>query len=310
MTRVVLSLGGNAFAQGDGELTMASQFEFAERALTPLQALTGSGAELLVSHGNGPQVGYMLIRVQRALGDAYALPLEVCVAESEGELGYVLQQTLYNLTNGKRPVSTLLTQVEVNPDDPAFARPTKPIGPYLDMASATLLESRGMTVGKYGERFRRLVPSPAPYAIVEIDTIQSLLAMGVIVIAGGGGGIPVVRRDGQLEGVEAVVDKDTVSAMLAERVSADILMLITNVPAAYINFGTPDEKAIGRVNAAKMQELIHEGHFGEGTMLPKVQAAVAFATATGRPAVICNAEDIPRAQRLEMGTIIEGNRGT
>ena len=197
---LVVSLGGNAFTRPGGDMTMAGQFEFAARTLAPLARVLAGGRRLLVTHGNGPQVGYILTRVEEALGKAYALPLEVCVAESEGEIGYVLQQTIHNLTGGRQPVATLLTQVVVDPDDPAFASPTKPIGPWFEAAQVATLRSQGMSlVEDAAGRGRRVVPSPAPLEIVEIAVIRQLLELGVIVIAAGGGGIPVVRRDGVLE---------------------------------------------------------------------------------------------------------------
>ncbi|MDH5172445.1 MAG: hypothetical protein OEW92_08520, partial [Gammaproteobacteria bacterium] len=258
----VVSLGGNAFARPGEELTMAGQFEFADRTLAPLAASLDLDRPLLVTHGNGPQVGYILTRVEEALGKAYALPLEVCVAESEGEIGYVLQQTLHNLTRGQRPVAALLTQVRVAADDPAFDLPSKPIGPWFDPPQAATLASAGlaMVYDKAG-RGRRLVPSPRPIEIVELPVIRQLLALGIIVIAAGGGGIPVIDADAGLEGVEAVVDKDLASALLAIGVGAGQLVMVTGVAGAFIDFDTESARLVTRATPDQMAGWLAAGHF-------------------------------------------------
>lgn len=304
--RVVVALGGNAFARPDGGLTMQGQFDFARRALRRLLPLFDRHHETLISHGNGPQVGYMLIRVDRALGDAYSLPLEVCVAESEGELGYVLQQSLHNVLaeEGRpRPVVSVLTQVVVDADDPAFARPTKPIGPFYDAARARRLEAEGFAmVEDAGRGYRRVVPSPRPRAIVEAQVLDRLLADGVVVVAAGGGGIPVVEEQGVLRGVEAVVDKDLSSALLADRIGAKRLVVLTGVPCAYLDFGRPTQRALGAVTADDARMLLEEGHFAAGSMRPKVEAAVGFARVPGREAIICDPATLEAALAGEGGT--------
>lgn len=290
-------------------MTMAGQFRFARTTLEPLAPLIRSGAQMVVTHGNGPQVGYILTRVEKALGSAYSLPLEVCVAESEGELGYVLQQTLHNLGGGARSVITLLTQVKVDTRDPAFDRPTKPIGPFLNQDAAGRLKTEGLPVVEdAGRGFRRVVPSPRPVEIVEIEVIRTLLGKGVIVIAAGGGGIPVVETQNGLEGVEAVIDKDFATLMLAREVSADKMVLVTSVDGAYTDFGTPRARRIGQVTADAMKSLMSEGHFAEGSMGPKVAAAIEFVETTGRPAVICQPSDLAAATELEAGTCIVPGR--
>ena len=301
-----MSLGGNAFARPGDDLTMASQFEFAASTLAPLAALLERDRQLLVTHGNGPQVGYILTRVEEALGKAYALPLEVCVAESEGEIGYVLQQTLHNLTRGERPVATLLTQVLVDAGDPAFALPTKPIGPWFEPEQALALERAGMDlVHDKAGRARRLVPSPAPLEIVEMRVIRQLLALGVIVIAAGGGGIPVVATDKGLEGVEAVVDKDLASALLAAGVGAEQLVMVTGVAGAYTDFDTEKARLITRTDPEQLAAWQAEGHFPAGTMGPKVEAAIRFVRDTGGRAVICQPGDLAAALVGEAGTVVE-----
>jgi len=304
-----VSLGGNAFARPGGDLTMAGQFEFAARTLAPLAATLSPDRQLLVTHGNGPQVGYILTRVEEALGKAYSLPLEVCVAESEGEIGYVLQQTLQSLTRGARPVATLLTQVLVDAGDPAFGKPTKPIGPWFEPPQAQALAQAGMDLvyDKAG-RGRRLVPSPAPLAIVELPVIRQLLALGVIVIAAGGGGIPVIDSGKGMEGVEAVVDKDLASALLAIGVGAQQLVMVTGVAGAYTDFDTEKARLISRTDPEQLAAWQAEGHFPAGTMGPKVEASIRFVRDTGGRAVICQPGDLAAALVGEAGTVVEQAR--
>jgi carbamate kinase len=305
--RLVISLGGNAFARDGDSMTMAGQFDFAASTLAPLAPLLASECQLLLTHGNGPQVGYILTRVEAALGEAYALPLEVCVAESEGEIGYVLQQTLHNLSRGRRPVTALLTQVVVDAADPAFANPSKPIGPWFSPAQSDAMAQAGISLLRDSAgKGRRTVPSPHPVRIVEAAIIEQMLRLGVVVIAAGGGGIPVVERDGQLEGVEAVIDKDWATAMLAEAVAASQLVLVTGVAGVYTDFGTPGEQLLGRVGASQLEELAASGQFPAGSMGPKVEAAVHFHRATGRPAVICQPQDLQHAIAGTAGTIVSG----
>ena len=245
--RLVISYGGNAFARDDEPLSMAGQFAFAEAALAPLGRLLRGDDQLLLTHGNGPQVGFILTRVEEALGKAYRLPLEVCVAESEGEIGYVLQQTLHNLFRGQRPVATVLTQVVVDADDPAFDAPSKPIGPWFECEQAETLAATGMRLLRDDRgRGRRVVASPRPLRIVESGVIARLLDLGMLTIAAGGGGIPVTDCDGELRGIEAVVDKDLATALLAIELEADMLVLVTGVAGVYRDFGTAQAQLLAR----------------------------------------------------------------
>lgn len=306
--RVVVALGGNAFTRRGRDLSMKGQFQFAREALRPLLPIFDAHHEVLLSHGNGPQVGYMLIRVEQALGAAYALPLEVCVAESEGELGYVLQQTLHNLlqeAGQPRPVVSVLTQVVVDPHDPAFLRPEKPIGPFYNQVRAEALQRQGFVVVEDSDRgYRRVVASPRPQAVIEESVLRRLLDDGFVVIAAGGGGIPVVRAQGQLQGVEAVVDKDLSSALLADRLGARRLIIITGVPTAYTDFGTPSQRAIGKISTRDARVLLDEGHFAPGSMGPKMQAAIQFVDRPGREAIICDPETLKAALGGQGGTRI------
>ncbi|QDV52218.1 carbamate kinase [Gimesia fumaroli] len=307
--RTILALGGNAFAAPGAPLTMARQFEFAKLVFESLSPLLIDDRELMISHGNGPQVGHMLIRVEEALGKAYAIPLEVCVAESEGELGYVITQTLHNVLDERglhRPIASILTQVVVDQDDPAFVHPTKAIGPFYTAAQADEIRQRGFPLREEGERgFRRIVPSPQPREIVDVAVIESLLRASVIVVAAGGGGIPVIRHEGQMQGVEAVVDKDLTSALLGTLVDARLLLILTNVPCAYCDFNTPNQSPIGRIGISEAQRMLEEGHFGEGSMQPKVEAGIQFSSRTDCRTIICNVDNLEQALQGQSGTIIE-----
>lgn len=304
--RVVAALGGNAFAPPGEALTMAGQFRYAREALSKLAPLLDERTELVLAHGNGPQVGHMLIRVEETLGHAYALPLSVCVAETEGELGYVLSQSLHNVLASlkvRRPIASLLTQVRVDPDDPAFANPTKPVGPFYTEDQAVALRERGFCVREdSGRGWRRVVPSPEPLAIVDVAVIDSILAAGALVVAIGGGGVPVFERDGVLEGVDAVIDKDLASALLADRIGASLLVILTDVACVYTHWRTPSPRAVRKVTASALRALIREGHFPDGSMGPKVEAAARFASRQGRRAIITNPSSLADALAGDAGT--------
>lgn len=306
--RVVVVLGGNAFVTPGERLTMSGQLQFAHDALAQLVPLFDDDTEVLLSHGNGPQVGHMLTRVEQALGKAYALPLEVCVAESEGELGYVLQQALVNVLSAlgrSRPSAVLLSQVVVAPDDPAFLDPSKPIGVFHDAAEAEQLSRQGFAMREdAGRGWRRVVPSPRPVEVLERDVIRGLLAQNVIVIAAGGGGIPVVRRDGRLVGVEAVIDKDLTGALLADQLDADELIILTDVPCAYRDFRSPSQSPLARLDPDEARRLSAEGHFAAGSMGPKIEACVQFANRAGRRALITNPSSLAATLRGEAGTVV------
>ncbi len=306
----MVALGGNAFAARDGEITMARQFAFAREALACLGPLLLPPFELLLSHGNGPQVGHQLARAERALalGTAYALPLDACVAQTQGELGYVIGRTLRDLLAERglsRPVAVLVTEVEVDPADPAFRDPVKAVGPVLDPAGAAALRERGATVrDDAGRGLRRVVPSPEPRRVLGVEVASRLLDEGTVVVAAGGGGIPVVPSPRGWRGVEAVVDKDLTAALLAEEVGAGLLLLVTDVPCAYTDFRTPRQAPLGRVAAARARALLEEGHFEPGSMAPKIDACLRFASRPGRRAVVCDPPSLAAALRGEAGTIV------
>lgn len=306
--RVVVVLGGNAFVSEGGPLTMAGQFAFAEAVLAKLLPLARPPIELVLSHGNGPQVGHMLSRAEKALGESYALPLEVCVAESEGELGYVLLQSLRNVLGAgdvRRPVASLLTEVRVDADDPAFAHPEKPIGPVYAEDRARELRAQGFAlVHEPGRGHRRVVPSPEPREILDLEVIELLLERGVLVVAAGGGGIPVVREGGRQRGVEAVIDKDLSAALLAERLGAEMLLIVTGVPCAYLDYGRPAQRPLARVTPSEVRRLAAQGHFPPGNMGPKLEAAARFASRPGRRAVVCAPSNLTESLAGRAGTLV------
>ncbi len=309
--RIVAVLGGNAFVAPGEPLTMDGQWRFAREAMEQLAPLLDRHAQLLLSHGNGPQVGHMLTRVEAAAGRAYRQPLEVCVAETQGELGYVLQQALQNAMARRglsRACVALLSQVEVSADDPAFAKPTKPIGGFFTADQARLLREQGFSMAEdAGRGWRRVVPSPAPKQILELAVIRRLLDEDVVVIAAGGGGIPVVRRDDGWTGVEAVVDKDQTGALLAVAVNADRLIILTDVPCVYRQFRSSRPEPLANLTVAEARRLADAGEFAAGSMLPKMEAAIHFAETTGREALICNPRNLAESLLGRAGTHVLPN---
>ena len=297
--RVVVALGGNALLRRGQRADAGKQRANVAAAVRAIAGLAGEH-ELVVTHGNGPQVGLLALQAE-AYRDVAPYPLDVLGAESEGMIGYVLEQELMNALPG-RPVATLLTQMRVDAGDPAFAHPSKPIGPIYDRATAERLAGeRGWSIAPDGQSYRRVVPSPEPREVLELDTIRRLVDAGVLVVCGGGGGIPVVvDGDGRIDGVEAVVDKDLAAALLAERLGASALLLLTDVPAVVDGWGGPDPTAIGRATAAWLRER----DFAAGSMGPKVEAACRFVETTGGRAAIGALDDAARLLTGEAGTLV------
>jgi len=296
--RIVVALGGNALLRRGEPLTAENQ-RMNIRVATQQIAKIVPGNELVVAHGNGPQVG--LLSLQASAYTAVApYPLDVLGAETEGMVGYIIEQELGNLLPIEVPFATLLTQVEVDGNDPAFQHPSKPIGPvYSKEEAERLAKEKGWSIAPDGDKFRRVVASPKPKRIFEIRPIKWLLEKGSIVICAGGGGIPTMYdKDGQLQGVEAVIDKDLCSALLAEQLESDLLVIATDVNAAFVDWGKPTQKAIAQAHPDEMEKL----GFAAGSMGPKVQAACTFARNTGKVAVIGSLEDIEN--------IVNGNAGT
>ena len=310
--KVVVALGGNALEDKSLPPTAASQLQVAGRTAEQLAQLSCAGYELAIVHGNGPQVGRILLASETAEAVTPPMPFDVCGAMSQGYIGYHLQQTLtaaLRRRNRNIPVVTLVTQMVVDPHDPAFQNPTKPIGPFYTQEQAQQLErEKGYTMKEdSGRGSRRVVPSPRPQRIVEIGTIKTLWDTTVS-IACGGGGVPVIERgDGSLEGIAAVIDKDLAACRLAQEMGADILMILTEVPAVAIHFGQPDQQDLGETTAAQLEQYATQGQFGAGSMLPKVQAAVDFVrSAPGRQAIITSLDLGLEALAGRVGTRVTG----
>lgn len=310
-TKVVVALGGNALEDNSLPPTAESQLAVVRRTAEQLAELSCAGYELAVVHGNGPQVGRILLASESASHLTPAMPFDVCGAMSQGYIGYHLQQALMTELHRRGrfiPVVTVITQMVVDEKDPAFENPTKPIGPFYPREEAERLAAeKGYTVKEdAGRGWRRVVPSPTPKRIVEIGTIKTLWNT-TITVACGGGGIPVLERDGRLEGVAAVIDKDHAAARLGVEMEADVLMILTQVPAVAINWGRPDRKDLGKVTAGMLEEYAARGHFAPGSMLPKVEAAISFVrSAPGRRAVITSLDRGADALAGKCGTQIIG----
>lgn len=295
--RILLALGGNALLRRGEPASAPNQRRNVEAAAAALAELAAEH-ELIVTHGNGPQVGLLALQSE-AFPDVPPYPLDVLDAESEGVVGHMLELALRNALP-ERDVVSVLTEVVVAADDPAFGKPTKPIGPVYDEEQAQRLRlDRSWTIGRDGDGYRRLVPSPEPHAIAEIRSLRALVATGALVICAGGGGIPVaIDGLGSMHGVEAVVDKDLTAALLARRLDADLLLMLTDVDAVRADFGGPHERPIAAATPGELRNM----DFAAGSMGPKVEAACRFAEATGRRAVIASLSDAVRAVRGEAGT--------
>ncbi len=303
--RVVVALGGNALLRRGEEMTSENQRENVRVACDAL-APVAMEHELVISHGNGPQVGLLALQ-GAAFEKVPTYPLDVLGAETQGMIGYLVEQELGNRLPFERPLATLLTMIEVDPDDPAFQEPSKPIGPIYDRAAADALEAdRGWTFKLDGDAFRRVVPSPEPKRIFELRQIQWLLERQTVVICAGGGGIPVAYQPGrQLVGVEAVIDKDRASALLAQDLKADVFVMATDADAVYLDWGKPTSRAIARAHPDALME--HASEFGAGSMLPKVSAACDFARASGGKAAIGGLSDIGGMLEEKAGTIVSAD---
>ncbi len=296
--RIVIALGGNALLQRGEPMTAENQRANIKLAAERI-AVVAPGNEIVIAHGNGPQVG--LLALQDAAYTAVdPYPLDVLGAETEAMIGYVIEQELGNLLPVEQPFATLLTMIEVDPKDPAFGNPTKPIGPIYDKDVAERLAAdKGWAIAPDGDKYRRVVPSPKPKRIFEIRPIRTLVEQGCIVICAGGGGIPTMYdEDGNLRGVEAVIDKDLAAALLAEELDADLLVIATDVDAVYTDWGTPEQTRLGAVTVGEVVEM----NLPAGSMGPKVAAACQFAAATGNEAVIGSLGDIDRIVTGAAGT--------
>jgi carbamate kinase len=309
----VIAIGGNSLIKDSKHQTVEDQYQAARETCIHIADMIEAGYEVVIGHGNGPQVGFILRRSEIAakVEGMHEVPLDVCGADSQGAIGYALQQNLQNEMNRRKkklPVATVVTQVLVNRDDPAFMNPSKPIGGFMDETEAKRREKEmgWSVVEDAGRGWRRVVASPLPVEIVEIDAIKALINSGVIVISTGGGGIPVVRNAaGDLQGVAAVIDKDFGSSLLANNVGADLFVISTAVEKVALNFGKPDQKLLDRIHVSEAKKYLAEGvHFAKGSMAPKIQAIIRFIEGGGKQALITNPENIGRALRGETGTWI------
>jgi carbamate kinase len=307
----VVAIGGNSLIKDTMHQTVRDQYIAAGETCLHIAGMIRDGWNVVITHGNGPQVGFILRRSELAAHELHEVPLDVCGADTQGAIGYALQQNLYNdfarLGMDKRVV-TVITQTEVAADDPAFDAPTKPIGSYMDAEQAARRrEAEGWSVVEdAGRGWRRVVASPAPKRIVEESVIRELLNDGVVVIAVGGGGIPVVAdANGELRGVPAVIDKDHASSLLASSLGAELFVISTSVEKVALGFGTPEQRWVDHLTPEEARRYLAEGtHFAKGSMAPKIEAAVAFVEATGGTAVITDPESVARALAGETGTRI------
>jgi len=311
----VVAFGGNALLRAEDHGTQEDQIARAKQAARWLADIVRHGYKLIVVHGNGPQVGNILVQAEEASTKIPPQSLDVCVAQTEGSIGFMLQQAIRNRlesiglstssTSGE--VATILTEVEVDVNDPAFKRPTKPIGPFFTRYRAEALErDLGWTMREdAGRGWRHVVPSPRPLRILNIKTVARMLESAAVVIAAGGGGIPVARgRDGQWRGIEAVIDKDFASALLAANLNADLFLVLTGVPRVALDFGKPTERPVDRMTIAEAEKHLADGQFPAGSMGPKIEAAIQFVRATKKQVLITDVDVLREALAGKEGTLV------
>ena len=311
MAKVVIAIGGNSLIPDKDHQSVEDQYVAAGITDQHIAELVKTGWDVAISHGNGPQVGFIMRRSELSRGELHEIPMDVAGADTQGAIGYALQQNLINDFRAMgidKPVATIVTQVEVSATDPAMLNPSKPIGTFLDEDEAKRRrDEEGWAIKEdAGRGWRRVVASPQPMRIVEIDVIRQLIDSGVVVICVGGGGIPVVAdENGDLKGVAAVIDKDPASALLALEIGADMLLVSTAVEKVALNFGKPDQQWVDRFTLSEVKQYLAEGgHFAEGSMAPKMRAVVKFLEGGGNEALITNPENIERAVAGETGTRI------
>jgi carbamate kinase len=309
--RALIALGGNAMTGPDGSATPRAQREAIRVAMGHVAQVVAAGHEVVLTHGNGPQVGNLLVKNELAAHVVPPVPLDWCGAQTQGTIGFTMLDMLEPALAARgltHRVAALVTRTVVDPDDPGFARPTKPIGRYLPHEQALRLIEHGETWEDRGERgWRRLVASPQPVEVLEVPALLTLLAAGFVVVAAGGGGVPVVRgATGSVHGVEAVIDKDLTAALLARAVDADALVIATDVESAVLAYGTPHARPLGRVPLAELEGYAADGQFASGSMGPKVEAAIRFVRSGGGRSVITALDRIADALEGTVGTIVEG----
>lgn len=308
--RVVIALGGNAMTAADGSATQVAQTEALAAAMDRVAELIVLGHEVVLTHGNGPQVGNLLVKNELAAAVVPPVTLDWCGAQTQGTIGFTILNTLEHSLRAAgvpRRAAAVVTRTRVDAEDPHLTTPTKPVGPFLPLEEAQVLIDHGQTWEDRGERgWRRVVASPEPREVVDLRAVRALMAAGYVVVAAGGGGIPVVASaDGELTGVEAVIDKDLTAALLAGSLEADVLVIATDVDHAVVGFGTPHAQNVGRVSVEQMRAIAAAGHFATGSMGPKVEGALRFVEGGGRRAVITSLGRLAAAVEDGFGTVIE-----
>ncbi len=304
-----IAIGGNSLIGVREKGTVPAQFANARLAAAGIAELAARGHHLVVTHGNGPQVGAQLLRSEAGSAQTYSLPLDMCDAMTQGEIGYILQNSLQSILHERGinlPVATIVTQIIVDTNDPAFTKPTKPIGPFYSKEVADRkAHELGWTIVEDASRgYRRVVASPRPKEIVELHVIKTCMDSGVLVIACGGGGIPVINENGAIIGREAVIDKDRASALLASQLKLNRFIISTEIDQVYLNFKKPNQQALREITVTQAKQYLAEGHFHEGSMKPKIEAAVDFLSAGGHDAIITNPEQLIAAVDGKAGTRI------
>ncbi|HNQ06320.1 MAG TPA: carbamate kinase [Tetrasphaera sp.] len=306
--KILIALGGNAMTGPDGSATPAAQRDAIRIAMSHVAEVLARGHEVVLTHGNGPQVGNLLVKNELAASVVPPVTLDWCGAQTQGTIGFTILDALESELGDRglqHPAAALVSRTLVDPADPGFARPTKPVGRYLPYADALVLIDHGQVWEDRGEKgWRRVVASPEPVEVLETPTIRTLMAAGYLVVAAGGGGIPVVRNsEGVLQGVEAVIDKDLTAAVLAGALGADVLVIATDVENAMVGWGTPEQRALGAVSLAEMRAYAQAGEFASGSMGPKVEAAMRFVTAGGERSIVTSLERIADAVEATDGSV-------
>ena len=311
---IVIALGGNALLQRSQKGTFEDQYSNVQKTAKKIADLTEQGYRIVITHGNGPQVGATLLRHEAGKNLVPPFPLDACGAETQGFIGYMIQQALRNELKSRgieKYVVTVVTRVIVDQHDPAFEHPTKPVGPFYTKEQADEMSKKmpGITIKEdAGRGYRRVVPSPDPKVIAERAAIKTLVDAGFVVVSTGGGGIPIVEEGTQTRGVEAVIDKDLAGQRLATLIQANIFVILTDVDAAYVNYGKPDQQMIGEVTTGKLQKYMQEGQFKEGSMAPKVLAAMRFVESGGEKAIIAELGKLTEALEGKSGTQVISQR--
>lgn len=306
----VLAIGGNSLIKDKDHIAMSWQYEAVKETGKYIADLIAEGLNVVITHGNGPQVGFIYRRGELARHELPLIPLDICGADTQGAIGFMIQKALLNHFKAmglKKKVTTVVTQTVVNRDDPSFKKPTKPIGSFMSEAEALKNKSEFSweVMEDAGRGFRRVVPSPIPREIIELDVIRLLVDRNYVVIAAGGGGIPVIRNEqGDIDSVEAVIDKDLASSLLARNLGADTFIISTAIDAVYLNFGTEKEKAISHATLSEIKQYLAEGHFKPGSMKPKIESIIQFLEGGGKKAVITSPENLLKSLKGGCGTTI------